>query len=100
MSASFHVLIFFEAKAGKADVLARILTDLTEPSRAEHGYKYYEPFADISDPNKFTVVEAWDSPEQWQAHLQTPHVTKALGEVQSDDVLTQPFTAQQLRRIR
>src|SRR5215469_1829004 len=96
MSNGFHVLIFFEAKLGKSEALSRILADLVSPSRAEPGCK---PFADIENPEKFTVIEAWDSQEQWRKHLQTPHVAKALAEVNSADILTQPFTAQQLRSI-
>ena len=93
------LLIFFEARAGKADALGRVLTDLIAPSRAEHGCKLYEPFADVENPNKFTVIEAWDTREQWLEHLQTAHVAKALGDMKSEDLLTQPFTAQQLRLI-
>ena len=99
MSNGFHVLIFFEARLGKSEALGRILADLVSPSRAEPGCKYYEPFADTENPEKFTVIEAWDSHEQWRKHLQTPHVAKALAEVNSADILTHPFTAQQLRSI-
>jgi quinol monooxygenase YgiN len=99
MSNGFHVLIFFEAKPGKSEALGRILADLSSPSRAEPGCRYYEPFADTENPEKFTVIEAWDSQEQWHKHLQTPHVANALAEVNSADMLIQPFTAQQLRSI-
>jgi quinol monooxygenase YgiN len=99
MSEGFHVLIFFEAKPGNAEALGRILTDLIAPSRAEPGCRYYAPFADAENLGKFTVIEAWDTQEQWQTHLQSPHVTKALAEVNAEDILTQPFTAQQLRSI-
>jgi len=97
MPDGFHVLIFFEAKPSKAQVLGRILVDLIAPTRAEKGCRY--PFADIENSGKFTVVEAWDTYEQWQQHLQTPHVAKALGEINAEGMLTQPFTAQQLRSI-
>ena len=58
MSEGFHVLIFFEAKPGKAEALGQILADLI-----------------------------------------APYVAKALAKVNAEDMLTQPFTAQQLRSI-
>jgi quinol monooxygenase YgiN len=99
MTNGFHVLIFFEAKLGKAEALGRVLVDLITPSRTEPGCRFYEPFEDTENPGRFTVIEAWDTQEQWHRHLQTPHVAKALAEVNSQDILTQPFTAQQLRSI-
>lgn len=99
MSNPFHVLIFFEARSGKAEALGRILVDLISPSRAEPGCRYYEPFGDIENSAKFTVVEAWETPEHWQRHLQTPHLTKALAQIQDEEILAQPFTAQQLHSI-
>ena len=95
----FHVLIFFEAKPGKAEALGRILADLIAPSRAEPGCRYYASFADAENLGKFTVIEAWDTQEQWHTHLKTPHTAKALAEINTEDILTQPFTAQQLRSI-
>jgi quinol monooxygenase YgiN len=99
MSTSFHVLIFFEAKPGKAVALGRILTELVVPTRAEDGCRYYEPFSDIEAPEKFTVIEGWDTPEQWQNHLKAPHVSRALTEIKDEDILTEPFKAQQLRSL-
>src|ERR1700730_19308771 len=100
MPSSFHVLIYFEAKPGKADALGQVLVDLIAPSRAEPGCKYYQPFADTENPGKFTVIEAWETQSQWHAHLQAPHVVKALAEVEAAEMLMQPFKAQQLRLIR
>lgn len=99
MSDGFHVLIFFEAKPGKAEALGRILVDLIAPSRAEPGCRCYEPFADLQHPEKFTVVEAWDNRDQWAKHLQMPHIAEALRELDAEDILARPFTAQQLRLI-
>lgn len=99
MSTSFHVLIFFEAGPGKAEALSHILTELVAPTRAESGCRYYEPFSDIEAPEKFTVIEGWDTPEQWQNHLKAPHVVKALTQIKDEDLLTQPFKAQQLRSL-
>ena len=53
----------------------------------------------VARADKLTVIEAWDTPEQWQAHLQTPHVQKVLAALEGEQVLTQPFTAQQLRPL-
>ena len=98
MSDSFHVLIFFEAKAGKAGALGRVLIDWIAPSRAEPGCRCYEPFVDFQHPEKFTVLEVWDKREQWE-NICKWHVAKALSEISAEDILTRPFTAQQLRSI-
>jgi quinol monooxygenase YgiN len=95
----FHVLIFFEARPGKSGRLSSLLTELVAPSLAEAGCRYYGPFADVQNPEKLTVIEAWDTPEQWQAHLQTSHVQKVLAALEAEQVLTQSFTAQQLRPL-
>ena len=99
MANPFHVLIFFEAKAGKAETLGDILRDLGIPSRRESGCRYYESFADIEYPEKFTTIEQWDTRDQWQMHLKTPHVAKALAQLDDGDILTQPLKAQQLQSI-
>jgi quinol monooxygenase YgiN len=99
MTDGFHVLIFFEAKPDKAGALGRVLIDLMAPSLAEPGCRCYEPFADFQHPEKLTVLEVWDNREQWEKHLQMPHVAKALSEISAEDILTRPFTAQQLRSI-
>jgi quinol monooxygenase YgiN len=99
MATPFHVLIFFEARPGKGEALGRILTELIAPTRAEHGCRYYEPFSDVEAPEKFTVIEGWDTPEQWQNHLKATHVAKALTQIKDEDLLTQPFKAQQLRSL-
>jgi len=91
---SFHVLIFFQAKPGKSVDLGGILADLVAPSRAEPGCKSYEPFADTQNPDKFVVVEEWETQEQWHAHLRTPHVAEALAKVDAEAILSEPFAAQ------
>ena len=95
-SPGFHVLIFFQAKPDKIAKLDGLLADLVTLSRAEPGCRYYEPFRDGQNPDKFIVIEAWDTPEQWQAHLKAPHVAKALAQIDAEQMLTQPFTAQPL----
>jgi quinol monooxygenase YgiN len=69
MTNEFHVLVFFEAKPGKAEALGRILVDLIAPSRAEPGCRYYEPFEDTGNPGRFTVIETLDTQKQWHKHL-------------------------------
>lgn len=95
----FHVLIFFQAKPDKSASLNQLLTELVEPSRAEPGCKYYEPFVDLENPDKFTVIEGWETQNQWHAHLKTPHVTRTLAQIEAEQILVQPFTVQQLRAL-
>jgi quinol monooxygenase YgiN len=99
MRSSFHVLVFFEAKPGKAEALGRVLLNLVNPSRAEPGCQYYDAFADTENSGKFTVIEGWETSAQWQMHLRAPHVLKALEEIEAAQMLLQPFKAQQLRPL-
>jgi quinol monooxygenase YgiN len=99
MPTGFHVTISFEAAPGKAGELASILNDLVEPSRAEPGCLYYQPFTDVENPEKLVVIEAWERREQWQAHLASLHVVQALALIEKQALLTKPFSAQQLRSL-
>jgi quinol monooxygenase YgiN len=95
MAHNFHVVIQFEGKLEQPKLLSAILEELIDPSRAESGCIRYESFADLSNPNRFVVIEEWERQAQWQAHLQTPHVQKAL--VKLEGVMEKPFTVQPLR---
>jgi quinol monooxygenase YgiN len=99
MSAGFHVIISFEAAPGRAGELASVLSHLVEPSRAEPGCVYYQPFTDVENPEKLIVIEAWERREQWQAHLASLHVAHALALIEKQALLTRPFSAQQLRSL-
>lgn len=76
--------------------LCSLLDRLIAPSRAEPGCRYYQPFTDFADPDKVTVIEAWETPEQWHAHLRTPHVQQVLAALEGERILSRPYKTQQL----
>lgn len=78
LNEGFVVAITIEAKEGKADELAALLAELTEPSNAEPGMKIFIPYRSPTDPKLFFVYELYRDEAAWDAHQQTAHFKKAL----------------------
>ena len=56
------------------DDLVAAALDITTPSRAEQGCLEYEFWADLRQPGRFHVFEAWATQEAFEAHLASPHL--------------------------
>jgi len=69
------VIATMRARAGKEDELRQALVDLVEPTSQEDGYVTYDLHQGVEDPALFCFYENWESGEQLDAHLQTPHLT-------------------------
>jgi quinol monooxygenase YgiN len=50
------------------------VTELAIPTRAEKGCIFYELYQMKDEPCDFFFVEEWDSEDDLQKHLQSPHV--------------------------
>lgn len=74
-----RVIARVPARKDRADEVAAILKGLLEPTRREDGCIRYEVWRNTADPADFTFVEEWQSREALDRHLQTSHVTAALG---------------------
>lgn len=68
------VIAHIHAKPGHEAEVQRGCESLVEPTRAEDGCIQYELYADPEDPCHFIFDEAWESYDQWQAHLQSDHI--------------------------
>lgn len=66
----------FVTKPGSEDLLLEVLGPVIEATRAEQGCRFYELFRSAEDPSRFLMWESWDSKEDLDRHLQTPHVRR------------------------
>lgn len=50
------------------------MVEVAEKTRAEAGCIEYRFTVDLVDPNRFTILEFWESDDALAAHLKTDHV--------------------------
>lgn len=77
--ADLHVVGVLTAKPGSEQIVRSALNALVEPTRAEPGCVSYDLYASDAAFGTYITVELWRSQHELDAHLQTPHVQKALG---------------------
>jgi quinol monooxygenase YgiN len=82
MAATVHVLARYTAAPGKEQTLKSVLTALVPPTRRELGCYQYDLLVDSNDARQFCFVERWDDDAALDQHLQTPHLKKALDQIQ------------------
>ena len=82
MAATVHVLARYTALSGKEQALKSVLTALVPPTRRELGCYQYDLLVDSNDPRQFCFVERWDDDAALDQHLETPHLKKALEQIQ------------------
>ena len=51
------------------------------PSRADPGCIRYELAQGVADANEFVMLEEWRSQDDFQAHMQTPHLQELFATV-------------------
>ncbi len=91
------VIAYMRAQPGKEQELEDALQALVEPTTQESGYVNYDLHRGVEDPAVFFFYENWESADQLDAHLQTPHLQQFVGVM--DDLLDGPLTITRLRRI-
>jgi quinol monooxygenase YgiN len=75
---NLQVVAVMVSKPGSQRQVADALSALVEPTRAEAGCLSYQLYVSAVDPATFITVETWNSRDELDAHLQTPHVQQAL----------------------
>ncbi len=66
------------SKPEKQEDLASMLAQLAAASRNDPGCISYSFHVDIEDPTTFRSIEMWESEDQMNAHMQTPHIGAAI----------------------
>ena len=72
-----RVVATIPAKPGSEDVIREALSTLVTATREEDGCVSYDLFESAAAPGTFVTIESWRSQEDFDAHLQTPHIGEA-----------------------
>ena len=71
---AYVVTAKWTAQQGSADAVEAAVSQVVAPARAEPGSLLYQCHRDPEDPNVFFFYEQYESPEAYQAHLDSPHM--------------------------
>ncbi|MBK5294118.1 MAG: antibiotic biosynthesis monooxygenase [Acidobacteriia bacterium] len=91
------VVAHIHAKPGNEAELKEILQGFVAPTLKEDGCVHYDLFLDISDPGKFTFIEAWTSTDALEQHGKSSHITA--GRARMGPLLREPAWVQVLRPV-
>ncbi len=97
MSEKIDVVAHIHAAGGHEDVVREALESFVAPTRLEEGCLRYDLFQDVSDPQKFTFIEEWESPAALEKHSQSAHI--AAGRAKMAGKLSGPSCVQVAKRI-
>ncbi|MCD2194695.1 antibiotic biosynthesis monooxygenase [Actinomycetospora endophytica] len=75
---ALQVVAVITAKPGSEEIVQGALRDLVGATRQEEGCLSYELNRSAADGAVFVTVEQWREQADLDAHLQTPHLQKAL----------------------
>jgi len=70
-----------KARPGKEDEARQALAGLVAPTHAEPGCILYALHQGVDDPARFAFVERWESRQQLDDHLASPHIAALLERV-------------------
>lgn len=72
------VVAVLNAKSGSESLVESALRELTAASRRDKGCLVYDLFVSRSAPGTFVTVEKWQSQEDLDAHMASPHIAKVI----------------------
>ena len=75
------VIATMKARPGKEEELRDALVALVEPTSQEAGYVTYDLHQGVEDPGLFCFYENWESGEQLDAHLGSPHIVDLVARI-------------------
>jgi quinol monooxygenase YgiN len=84
---AYVVCAKWTAKAGLQDRLAEICEEMTEPSRAEPGNRFYQAHRAPDDPRLFFLYEQYDDQAGYEDHMASEHFTRLVKEEAIPNVL-------------
>jgi quinol monooxygenase YgiN len=70
---AYVVSALWRAQEGEEGRIARIIEELTEPSRAEPGNLFYQAHRSPDDPRLFYLYEQYVDESGYQAHQESEH---------------------------
>jgi quinol monooxygenase YgiN len=73
---AYVVSALWRAKEGEEDRIARIIEEMTPPSREEAGNLFYQGHRSPDDPRLFYLYEQYVDESGYQAHQDSDHFQK------------------------
>ena len=73
---SFHFLVRFEPRPGKAEAFREELLRVNGPSRAEAGCLSIDVFESVREPRLFAIHSVWVDEEAFERHAGEPHTVR------------------------
>jgi quinol monooxygenase YgiN len=70
---AYVVCAKWTAKEGKEGRLEEVIGEMTEPSKAEPGNRYYRAHRSPENPRLYFLYEQYDDEAAFQAHRETSH---------------------------
>ena len=73
---AYVVAAKWRAHPGKADRLLEVIQEMTAPSRAEPGCRFYQAQRSEDDPDLFFLYEQYVDEAGYEAHQDSEHFTR------------------------
>ena len=73
---AYVVAAKWRAHPGKADRLLEVIREMTPPSRAEPGCRFYQAQRSEEDPDLFFLYEQYVDEAGYEAHQDSEHFTR------------------------
>ena len=70
---AYVVSATWRARAGKEERLLELIRELTPPSRAEPGNRFYQAQRSLEDPRLFHLYEQYVDAAAYEAHMASEH---------------------------
>ena len=94
---SFHFIVRFEPRPGKAAEFREELLRVNAPSRAEVGCLAIRVYESLREPFLFAIYSEWVDEAAFDLHAQLPHTVRFLEA--AEKLLSHPVEGLRLRAI-
>lgn len=86
---AYVVTAKWRAHPGKAERLLEVIREMTPPSRAEPGCRFYQAQRSDTDPDLFFLYEQYVDEGGYQAHMDSEHFTRLVKQEAIPELLVQ-----------
>jgi len=94
---SFHFIVQFEPRPGKAREFREELLRVNEPSRAEGGCLAIRVYESLREPHVYAIHSEWVDEAAFERHAQLPHTIRFIEA--AERLLTHPVQGLRTREI-